>query len=857
VSVTDYLSQYEKIKKNPSDSRLPSNSWFIEDSDILSLPRDDGDSRYPYGRGGFNFWAYSSGYMHANEGLFSPFLRSSEGQEPKICFFAGLKKNGKTVLLPLLAVPRLKDDMAERYTVFSKTHVTYVTLFDGMIFTLRVFISDKNDCYFTLNVSNNSNENKEFFISSFYNPFLLHDIAENGENRWFREVSVVQNGELPSFTAVTSENLSRTKQVFNLCVLNRGISLLEGAKLIKHEETTSRNAYVGGSRGSLHSPKALYDMTFGEEIHCTAFTEVGIAGDMITLALAPKSEARTDTVMAYTVHSEDESSLKTMLSDKKTAEEIDSLLNQMSQENKPRISLKFEGAKQDILPENIINPFLEHLQKQVEFCSLIKGYIQLSSGSLIGIRDVFQALEGYLIFNPDKSKEKMLEALSFTAPNGRCPRQYALPVHEGAAPAMDLRPFIDQGVWVISTIVNYLKYTDDFDFLNEQCGYYEIVDESRRQVKKSDISDSVLDHLLRITDYLVSNIDPKTGCVKVLFGDWNDALDGLGVSCDPSKQYGDGVSVMAALQVYQNLCEMAELLSVIDSKKYSEKIRELNELAHKTEQGLREHAVVKNERGEKRIVHGWGDGQSYHVGSFCDPDQKSRHSLASNAFWALSGLYSGDTSIKQTILDAVSSLDSKYGLKTFEPAFAPGTKRVGRIPKLPAGTAENGAPYVHASVFGVMALFAMGCPSLAWEQLFKSLPLTHRSLSVTPFVMPNSYGDNPEKNIDGQSMNDWQTGSSNVVFKLLVRYVAGFEPSYDGIFIGPASGLPYERFELRLKVKNNTNITLRYKNRCSGKRVFLVNGEEKQGFFDSERELDKFFIKTSELTKDTLIDVTD
>lgn len=72
------------------DTALPGQAWFIGNDEILTFPRDDGDCRYPYGSGGFNFWAYTSGYMHSNEGIFSPFLRSAEGQEPKICWFAAL-----------------------------------------------------------------------------------------------------------------------------------------------------------------------------------------------------------------------------------------------------------------------------------------------------------------------------------------------------------------------------------------------------------------------------------------------------------------------------------------------------------------------------------------------------------------------------------------------------------------------------------------------------------------------------------------------------------------------------------------------------------------------------------------------
>jgi cellobiose phosphorylase len=71
--------------------------------------------------------------------------------------------------------------------------------------------------------------------------------------------------------------------------------------------------------------------------------------------------------------------------------------------------------------------FFGHLMKQVEFCSLIRGYVQLSENSLIGIRDIFQALEALAYWRPDAARAKMLEALAFTLEDGRCLRQYSLP----------------------------------------------------------------------------------------------------------------------------------------------------------------------------------------------------------------------------------------------------------------------------------------------------------------------------------------------------------------------------------------------------------------------------------------------
>jgi hypothetical protein len=54
-----------------------------------------------------------------------------------------------------------------------------------------------------------------------------------------------------------------------------------------------------------------------------------------------------------------------------------------------------------------------------------------------------------LYYSPGEAEDKILEALGFLFTNGRCPRQYSLPVGEHSCPVMDLRQFIDQGVWVI------------------------------------------------------------------------------------------------------------------------------------------------------------------------------------------------------------------------------------------------------------------------------------------------------------------------------------------------------------------------------------------------------------------------
>lgn len=820
----NYRANVQKIMSDPDfakDYQMPGECYFLEDGSILAFPRDDGDSRYPYGEKGFNFWTYASGYMHSNEGLFSPFLRATEGGEPKIAFFATFQTEQGTDVIPLLSVPIIQTATSVpviRYTIFTLGATYYFCEVYGIVFALRIMVDEKNILYFTLEASKSSDTPQKSFTLSYYmNPFIKNAIVENSVDRWFRRSTYHEDEQLGHFVFEAYEEVDRSKMAPNLGLFEMHCSENTFSQMIKKEITSSRYRFVGGARSSLHTPKALFEGTFGIHQPVCAFTETAIGAYLLSFDMT--DDIRIDSRFSYAFTHDALSEIQRSVFDKNSCDRFALAIQKNQHKKLAPLSLEFQDAP-------VMNGFIEHVKKQVEFCSVIKGYIQLSSFSLIGIRDVFQAIEALLFYEPETAREKMLEAFNFITQEGRCPRQYILPPSPGATHSMDLRPFIDQGVWVISTVVTYLKHTHDFEFLGEITGYYTFVDEHRHLACQDSKKGSVLEHLIAITDYLIKNRDPVTHCVLALYGDWNDALDGLGRSKDPNKAYGTGVSVMATLQVFQNLTEMIELLQqpwilenwneLLPADSTSLSPAHLTASYHaarvEIEKGLKRHAIQSKDDRIK-LVHGWGDNQSYYVGSFEDPDKVERDGLTSQAFWVLSGLY--DThmpkeqeNVKASILGAYDRLSSKYGLKTFSPHFEPDTDGIGRIPNLPAGTAENGAAYIHASLFGVMSLFKLKEYKKAWDELFKVLPITHEHVSCSPFVMPNSYGENAQLFIDGESMSDWQTGSSNVLLKALLRYVVGYLPGYDGITLLPANDLPFDQLTAKIKVRQH-NLTIR------------------------------------------------
>jgi len=856
---------YHDLKKDKSKAELvkmPGEAYFIKDHNILAIPRDDGDCRYPYGKDGFNYWTYASGYIHCNEGLFSPFLRANEGSEPKIAFFAGFDTEPE--MFSLLSVPVIGNDKGLiRYTIFTKSATYYITEKNNVIFGIRTFVDNQRRIYFTIEIVNKNYEPLRIKLSSFFNPFVKNSLMENSTDRWFRKATYYDTTSLGSFQVEAYEEKDRSSMTTNYGILNRSIDNEGVLKAV--DVTTSRYDFVGGIRSSLHSARVIKEGKMNGNKTVTSFTETAICADLITLEV--KDSVRIDIKFSFVFEEEAAENLREEILE---SAEIDALYEAVVKaDNIDGKGIEFitkeanNNAKDLGLKEEVFNGFMEHLKKQVEFCSVIKGYIQLSSFSLIGIRDVFQALEGLMYWQPEIAKAKMLEGLNFLSPEGRLPRQYSLPADKDHRPAMDLRPFIDQGVWVISTIAAYLKQTKDYDFLKETCGYYDIVDENKHMVKKNPLQDSVLEHLFKIMSYLLENRDhDHTKCVLALYGDWNDALDGLGKSNDPSKEYGTGVSVMVTLQVYQNLQEMIDILSNVYEHAYKETVDRYKVAKKEIRSALYTYALK-----EDRILHGWGDKMSYFVGSQKDPDGKSRVGLTSNAFWILSNMYRDSIlennemedrrpeEIKSIILEAYRQLDSKYGMKTFEPYFEKGTPGVGRIPNLPPGTAENGATYIHASMFGVMSLFEIGESKLAWEELGKLLPITHETVSISPYVAPNSYGFNEALGIDGESMQDWQTGSSNVLLKTVIRFVYGYEPTFDGLIIQPSLYKPFDLSTFKVNYLGKT-VHIKISKANVNKRTFLVNGKIVSGSYDPVMKMDRLILTDSfisELGKDTIL----
>lgn len=822
------LQEIRENEKSPEKKiRLPQNTFFLSEGRVACLSRSKGESRYPYDADGLVVWAHAGGYISACESTFNIFRPCHYSEDAPLAFFAGIPlSEGGFSPISVLGSDRAMTEPIPvfRATVYAGRCAWYLADTEEATYALRLHVSADKHIHLAFFVTNKTKAPIRRYLASAVEALLRFD---DHETFWQRMSKFAEYRENGSWILRSQENC--------LTINTR----LVGAEAESEAHTAVKSAVLGGAGRCFANAEAWKTGHFGAEIHKTNTVELPLAADLLTVTIPAGGTVRREYDMSYSFTPEDAETAAGIPVD---PDRIDRELEESQIEETAalsRLNIRLEG-KVGALDGEALNRVIACVEKQVSFCALGKNY----AGPMMGIRDVFQQLESALLFQPQACRRQILTAMNYILSDGRPPRQYSLPAVPGALPPMmDLRKFIDQGVWIISTLYSYLAYTGDFSLLDERCSYCVASEDNRRVVARTE-EDTVLDHLLKIMAFLSSNIDREGGtlCLHVLHGDWNDALDALGKTEKPGKEFGTGVTVMATLQFYQNCREMAEILDKI--KKYPEKAAEYRRYAADIEASLPRYAIDRSEEGKERIVHGWGDDRSYLLGSFRDPDGEDRVSATANAFWALSGMVRLQKQTRAALLDAFDRLASPYGILTFDKPFPRSMQPyAGRIATITPGTYENSCAYAHASMFSVMALFAIGESRRAWEELERTVILSHENCSMTPFVMPNSYCRNPEYAIDGESMGDWYTGSGTVLIKALVRYGLGLAADISGLTVQTPAFMPVDRASIELPLHGKT-VRLEYRRTPGGTggRRFTVNGKAMPGRYDDMMQTETLYL---------------
>jgi cellobiose phosphorylase len=367
----------------------------------------------------------------------------------------------------------------------------------------------------------------------------------------------------------------------------------------------------------------------------------------------------------------------------------------------------------------------------------------------MGYRDLVQHGYGVSSFDPRRTKEILQEAFRYQYLNGMALRGWN---------PVDTKPYSDSALWLVFTLVSYLKETADFDFLFEEIPFF---DEG---------SASVLQHIENALNFLESN-KGEHNLVLIKFGDWNDSLTAIG-------KEGRGESVWLSMAYAEALRQMVDMFVYLEDERA---------LSYQ----------IRYDNIKKAINESAWDGDWY-LRCFDDNGRAigSRQNHQGKIFlntqsWAMIAGIADENRAQQVIDSSDKMLKTDIGYLLLAPTFTAPDPNIGRISCMEPGICENGTVYSHVNVWMILGLLRSGRIDEAYEAFKSNTPgyytgkANDPKQNMPPYIYANGCFGPDHKNNPLQMEFTWITGSVAWYYNVISKEMIGVQPDYDGIRFDP------------------------------------------------------------------------
>lgn len=418
--------------------------------------------------------------------------------------------------------------------------------------------------------------------------------------------------------------------------------------------------------------------------------------------------------------------------------------------------------------------------------SRFASFIELGGRTGLGYRDTAQDSMTIPHSNPEKCKERIVQLL-----NGLTSMGYGLHLFSPewfeekkdekkpfksptVIPGINKTDIIhgiedacsDDALWLIPSIVEYIKETGDFNFADMEINY---ADGGR---------DTVYDHMKAILDFSDREVG-KTGICKGLRADWNDCLN-----------LGGGESAMVSFLHYwalNNFLELAEYLGrEADVKTYSAMAEKVKKVCDKElwDGDWYIRGITKNAKkiGTKEDVEG-------------------KVHLESNSWAVLSGAAPHDKGIKA--MDSVHEyLATPYGIMLNAPSYTVPDEDIGFVTRVYPGVKENGAIFSHPNPWAWAAECVLGRGDRAMEYYDSLCPYNQNDMIEIRESEPYSYCQfimGKDHTAFGRARHPFMTGSGGWSYFSATRYMLGIRPNFNTLSINPCIPADWKGFSVQRK----------------------------------------------------------
>lgn len=414
--------------------------------------------------------------------------------------------------------------------------------------------------------------------------------------------------------------------------------------------------------------------------------------------------------------------------------------------------------------------------------SRFASFIEVGGRTGLGYRDTAQDAMTIPHSNPEKCRQRILQLLKGLVSEG-----YGLHLFEPEWFEKDekAKPFksptvvpefnknnmihglldacSDDALWLVSSVVEYIKETGDLSFVKQVVTY---ADKGEG---------TVYEHLTKILDFSARQVG-QTGICKGLRADWNDCLN-----------LGGGESAMVSFLHHWALLNFIELAKWLGHKEDVEKYTSMAEHVKK---------VCNDELWDEEwfirgiTKHGKKIGTS--------EDKEGKIHLESNAWAVLSRAATLDKG-KKAMESVEKYLSTPYGIMLNAPSYTVPDDDIGFVTRVYPGLKENGAIFSHPNPWAWAAECLLGRGDKAMAYYNALCPYYQNDKIEMREAEPYSYCQfimGRDHTAFGRARHPFMTGTGGWAYFSATRYILGIRPQFDHLEIDPCIPADWDTFSL-------------------------------------------------------------
>ena len=446
--------------------------------------------------------------------------------------------------------------------------------------------------------------------------------------------------------------------------------------------------------------------------------------------------------------------------------------------------------------------------------SRFASFIEVGGRTGLGYRDTAQDAMTVPHSNPGKCRQRIVELL-----RGLVSQGYGLHLFEPRwfEPDNQEKPFksptvvptpnaadmihgladtcSDDALWLVPSIVEYVKETGEFDFIDQVITYADGGE------------GTVYEHMMKILDFSAEQVGADGVC-KGLRADWNDCLN-----------LGGGESALVSFLHYWALSNFLQLAEYRKDEAAVEKYTAMRDKVKEVcdrelwDEDWFIRGITKNGRkiGTKE-------------------DEEGKVHLESNAWAVLSGAATYEKGVKA--MDSVKEwLFTPYGIMLNAPSYTKPDEDIGFVTRVYPGVKENGAVFSHPNPWAWAAECRLGRGDRAMEFYNALCPYFQNDMIETRQAEPYSYCQfimGKDHTAHGRARHPFMTGSGGWAYFSATRYMLGIRPQFDTLELDPCIPADWDGFTAR-RVWRDTPYEITVENPdhvCAGVKAVYLDGRE-------------------------------